>query len=88
MPYGYGFRGWSPPWPYVGQGRGGLPRCWYYGAAAPPYWYPAVQQQFPYAPYAAAPPPEQEIEMLREQAAAMKGQLDEIEARIRELTQE
>jgi hypothetical protein len=34
MPYGrgFGFRGWSPPWPYVGRGRGGLPRCWAYGA--------------------------------------------------------
>ena len=34
MPYGrgFGFRGWSPPWPYVGLGRGGLPRCWAYGA--------------------------------------------------------
>ena len=30
---GFGFRGWSPPWPYVGQGRGGFPRCWAYGAS-------------------------------------------------------
>ena len=28
--WGFGFRGSSPPWPYVGLGRGGLPRCWYY----------------------------------------------------------
>jgi len=28
---GYGFRGFSPAWPYVGRGRGGLPRCWYPG---------------------------------------------------------
>ncbi len=33
---GFGFRGFSPPWPFVGLGRGGLPRCWYY---AYPYWY-------------------------------------------------
>ena len=35
MPFGrgFGFRGWSPPWPYVGRGRGGLPRCWAYGAS-------------------------------------------------------
>jgi hypothetical protein len=34
MPYGrgFGFRGWSPAWPFVGRGRGGLPRCWAYGA--------------------------------------------------------
>lgn len=31
---GFGFRGWSSPWPYVGLGRGGLPRCW----AIPPFW--------------------------------------------------
>ena len=24
---GFGFRGSSPPWPFVGIGRGGLPRC-------------------------------------------------------------
>ncbi len=28
--WGFGFRGSSPPWPYVGLGRGGLPRCWYF----------------------------------------------------------
>ncbi|MFC2062459.1 hypothetical protein ACFLS8_00710 [Chloroflexota bacterium] len=26
---GFGFRGSSPSWPYVGRGRGGLPRCRY-----------------------------------------------------------
>ncbi len=49
MPFGrgFGFRGWSPPWPYVGVGRGGLPRCWAFGGygyfgGAPinyPYWF-------------------------------------------------
>ncbi len=46
MPYGFGrgwgfgFRGASPPWPYVGVGRGGLPRCGYFlgGAAWLPVW--------------------------------------------------
>ena len=44
---GFGFRGSSPPWPYVGIGRGGLPRCGYfyggYGSFAPawPYQQPA-----------------------------------------------
>lgn len=27
---GFRFRGATPPWPYIGVGRGGLPRCWYY----------------------------------------------------------
>jgi hypothetical protein len=39
--WGFGFRGSSPPWPYVGLGRGGLPRCGYFltgaaGMATPP----------------------------------------------------
>jgi len=35
---GFGFRGSSPPWPFVGLGRGGLPRCGYFlsGAAGMP----------------------------------------------------
>ena len=36
--WGFGFRGSSPPWPYVGRGRGGLPRCAHFfsGAAGIP----------------------------------------------------
>lgn len=39
---GFGFRGASPPWPYIGLGRGGLPRCGYFlsGAAGAPMAYP------------------------------------------------
>ena len=29
---GFGFRGASPAQPYIGRGRGGLPRCWHPGA--------------------------------------------------------
>ena len=59
MPYGYGrgfgFRGSSPPWPYVGRGRGGLPRCMYpWAGAPPPYWPTAQSWQFPYPDYGAA----------------------------------
>ena len=42
---GFGFRGASPSWPYVGRGRGGLPRCWHLGlleagrySRSAPYW--------------------------------------------------
>jgi hypothetical protein len=28
---GFGFRGSFPPWPYIGKGRGGLPKCSYFG---------------------------------------------------------
>src|SRR4030043_1082077 len=39
--WGFGFRGSSPPWPFVGLGRGGLPRCGYFfsgnaGVPVPP----------------------------------------------------
>lgn len=44
--WGFGFRGASPPWPYVGLGRGGLPRCWYFLEGAPAR---------PGAPYAGQP---------------------------------
>lgn len=85
---GCGFRGASPPWPYVGRGRGGLPRCWHPGAyaAAPAYAPPPP----PYyreawgAPYAEMTP-EQELGFLKEEANAVKAQLEEIEARIEEL---
>ena len=94
---GFGFRGSSPPWPFVGLGRGGLPRCGYFlsGAAGAPMAWP--YQQTPYPAYGApttapgavsfAPQmtPEQELDFLRNQAQAMKGQLEQIEARMREL---
>jgi hypothetical protein len=87
MPYGYGFgfRSASPPWPYIGWGRGGLPRCWYPGFwRAPAYWTP------PYSFYRAGPyaPPltkEAELDFLKSEAEAIRGELSRIEARIRDL---
>ena len=101
MPYGYGFRGgWgfgfrgsSPPWPYVGLGRGGLPRCWH-----PGLWdYP----QAPYSPHATpwATPyygagsytplmtKEQELDFLKREAQAVKDELQKIEQHIQDLEQ-
>lgn len=96
MPYGrgFGFRGWSPGWPYVGLGRGGLPRCWAYG----PYPYGgAFGPGFPgYAPWygpAMAPefgppmPPGDEKQMLQEQVEYLKREMEEISKRIEELEQ-
>jgi len=59
MPNGYGrglgFRGSSPPWPYIGRGRGGLPRCRWAGAPrggiAPAYWGAAQAGQIFYPAY-------------------------------------
>jgi hypothetical protein len=93
---GFGFRGSSPPWPYVGRGRGGLPRCGYFfsGAGAPPAW------QYPQAPFYGVPPAyeyghptgsmtrDEEINYLKNQAEAIKGQLEEIESRMRGLEAE
>jgi len=62
---GFGFRGSSPPWPYVGLGRGGLPRCGYFlsGAVGVPgtwptpqaqaYWQAMQTGQAPYSSYGA-----------------------------------
>ena len=90
--WGFGFRGWSPPWPYVGLGRGGLPRCWYFlgpmGApVAPGYWqspYPsyATPGATPFAPQMTK---EQELDFLKGEAEAVREQLGQIEARVSEL---
>lgn len=90
---GFGFRGASPPWPYIGRGRGGLPRCGYFlsGAGVPP----AVP--YPWTPFYGAPPTyeygrpaypmsrEEELNYMKDQAEAIKGQLEEIESRMRDL---
>ena len=75
---GFGFRGASPPWPYVGRGRGGLPRCWYPGLFATP-------ASVSYGGYPAQVTKEEETDFLKEEAKAIKRQLEDIEARIKEL---
>ena len=93
---GFGFRGASPPWPYVGRGRGGLPRCGYYlsGAGEPAPWpyQPSFQPGMPatpgYAPYAPEMTKEQELSYLQNQAEAIKEQLEEIDSRMHDLEAE
>ena len=103
---GFGFRVSSPPWPYVGRGRGGLPRRGYFlsGAGMPvPPGYPfdgspgavpyyggmahsgAMPGAYSYAPQMTR---EQELDFLKSQAEAIKGQLEQIDARIRDLEAE
>jgi len=96
---GFGFRGSSPPWPYVGVGRGGLPRCGYFlsGAAAPSAW-PYQQPSYlfstgapsapGYRPFGPQMTKQQELDFLKDQAEAIKGQLDQIEARMQQLGSE
>ena len=69
---GLGFRGSSPPYPYVGRGRGGLPRCSY---------YPGSQANVP----AQGVTREQEISFLKNQAESIRKELDMVESRIRDL---
>ena len=94
---GFGFRGSSPPWPYVGRGRGGLPRCGYYfgGAGTPvpqPYqpqsFYSGMTSASGYTPYSSQTTREEELSYMKDQAEAIKGQLEEIEFRMHDLEAE
>jgi len=90
---GFGFRGDSPPWPYVGRGRGGLPRCGYFlsdaGASPDLAYQPPFYGQGPaapgYAPFPQQMSREDELGYLRDQAEAAREQLEQIESRIRDL---
>ena len=88
---GLGFRGASPPWPYIGRGRGGLPRCGYFfsGSGAPPPWpyqpLAGAQAAPEYAPFSPQMTREEELNYLKDQAEAIKGQVEEIESRMRDL---
>ncbi|MHB8105344.1 MAG: DUF5320 domain-containing protein [Dehalococcoidales bacterium] len=75
---GLGFRGSSPPYPYVGRGRGGLPRCQYPGAVT-------TFRDTPFPGYPAQVSPEQELDLLKKQAGDIKEKLGKIESRIRDL---
>lgn len=76
MPYGrgFGFRGSSPPWPYVGRGRGGMPRCAYPGFG----WMPAGGARWGYTPA-------QETDWLKAEAEALREELPAVEKRLAEL---
>ena len=96
MPYGrgFGFRGSSPGLPYVGLGRGGLPRCWAY--APSPYGAAFGQGSLASVPwYGLAMPPqfgppmtlEDEKHMLQQQANTLKAAIAELSKRIEALEQ-
>jgi len=97
MGMGFGFRGSSPPWPYVGRGRGGLPRCGYFlsGAGAPPSPWPyqtpfyGQEPEAPgYTPFTPQMTGGEEIDYLRSQAEAIKSQLEQIDSRMQDLERE
>lgn len=72
--HGFGFRGTSPPWPYVGRGRGGYARCRYPGFTETVN-YPSVSR-------------DQEIDELQNQAQAMREQLTQVEEKIKQMSKE
>ena len=86
--WGFGFRGYSPLWPYIGRGRGGLPRCWaylpddYYGVRYP---YPAELQSRGMPGFWPSVPPDQELTILKNQAEVLRQQLEQIDARVKDL---
>ena len=92
--WGFGFRGSSPAWPYVGLGRGGLSRCGYFlsGAAGrAPLGWSYQQPTYPFnagMPFAPQVTQEQELDSLKDQAEAIKEQLEQIQARMRDLESE
>jgi len=69
---GFAFRGSSPSWPYIGRGRGGLPRCQCPTVTSDPRATTSVTR-------------EQELAFLKKQAEAMKSELVQIESRISDL---
>ncbi len=84
---GFGFRGRSPSWPYVGRGRGGLPRCGYFAGG-----YGNVTQTQPYreTPYyadtgGAQMTREEELEFLKDQARNIDDELKSIRKRIEDI---
>lgn len=78
---GFGFRGASPPWPYVGVGRGGLPRCrWFAGGAVSSS--PAVR---PWRAYGFPYNREQEADWLKAEAESLREELASVEKRLGEL---
>jgi hypothetical protein len=73
---GFDFRGNSPPWPYVGRGRGGLPRCQYPGLAKTALTPPQTTLTR-----------EEELGLLKSQAEDTKRHLEDMERRIQEIAQ-
>ena len=69
---GLGFRGSSPSWPYVGRGRGGLPRCGYYSGSQAGVPTQGISR-------------EHEINLLKSQAENIKKELDMVDSRIHDL---
>jgi hypothetical protein len=76
---GGGFRGAYAAWPYVGGGRGGLPRCGYFFANQA-YLPPA----YIYSPFVAG----NSLDAMQSAAANLRDRLAQIQTRISEIEQQ
>jgi hypothetical protein len=74
---GFGFQGSSPPFPYTGRGKGGLPRCQYQGNIS------YLDTSLP--GFRSRITLDQELDMLKRQAGNIRNELEIIESRIRNL---
>jgi hypothetical protein len=81
---GVGFRGSSSAWPYVGLGRGGLPRCGRFsrGGAV------STAQRVGYGSFAEPLSKEAELSNLNKQAQTLRKTLEEIESKVKTLSEE
>jgi len=79
---GFGFRGNSPPWPYSGRGRGGLPRCGYYVSGVPA---PRSYQPQSYSPRMTR---EGDLSYMKDHVEALRDKLRELETEIGKLLDE
>lgn len=75
---GFGFRGASPSWPYIGRGRGGLPRCAYPNGAVTPY-PPVSANNFGRFNQG------QDVTLLKSQTDAIKAEIKRLEDEISEI---
>jgi len=84
MPYGRGygmgggFRGANAAWPYIGRGRGGLPRCGYY-FDNPAYYMPGYQGKAPAAADYGLGDLKNTVSTLKERLSRMQATISEIE---------
>lgn len=92
---GFGFRGSSPSWPYIGRGRGGLPRCGYFAggygniAQAQPYretpYYAGTTQPYGAGTGSAQMTRDEELDFLKNQARTIGDELEYIRKRIQDI---
>ncbi|MFA5400778.1 MAG: hypothetical protein WC169_03245 [Dehalococcoidia bacterium] len=86
MPYGRGygmvggFRGAYAAWPYIGRGRGGLPRCGYY-FDNPANYMPGYQGKAPAAADYDLGDLKNTVSTLKERLSRMQATISEMERR-------